>query len=270
MKFKYLLIIIFFLCFCKTSFAYERIISLGPATTEALFLLGAGDRLVGCTVYCQNPVEAKKKEKIGTVIEVNIEKVVSLKPDLVLATSLTDVQSAAKLKSLGINVITFSLAKNYLELCDNFLKLGELAGKKEEAKKIVEDSKNKVESIRKKFKNSQKTTVFVELGSKPLFALTKDSFGNDFIEFAGGINIVKDLKVGFYSREEVLKNNPDVIIVADMGIAGEEEKKVWEGYKVLRASRNKRIHVFDAYALCSPTPVSFVGTLEEMVKILQP
>ncbi|MDD5772698.1 MAG: helical backbone metal receptor [bacterium] len=261
--------IVYIFCFCKTGFAYERIISLGPVLTEEICLLNASAKLIGCTVYCKTDNIEKKVERVGTVIEVNIEKIVSLEPDLVLATNLTDVKAVAKLKSLGINVLKFPLAKDYNDLCEKFLELGELVGKKKEAEQIIKDSKDKVELIRNKIKKGQKTTVFVELGSKPLFALASDSFGNDFIEFAGGVNIARGLKIGYYSREEVFKNDPDVIIIADMGISSEEEKKAWEEHKVLKAVKNKRVHIFDAYALCSPTPVTFIDTLEKIVKILQ-
>ena len=262
--------IVYLFCFCKTGFAYERIISLAPALTDEICLLNVPEKLVGCTVYCKPYGIAEEIERVGTIIEINIEKIVSLKPDLVLASNLTDAKAVAKLKSLGINTVSWPLVKNYEELCKKFLELGKLVGKKDEAEKIVKDSKEKVGMIRKKVKKGLKTTVFVELGSKPLFALTSNSFGNDFIKFAGGVNIAGDLKIGYYSREEVFKNDPDVIIISDMGIAGHEEKKAWEQHKVLKAVKNKRVHVIDAYALCSPTPVSFVDTLEKIVKLLNP
>jgi iron complex transport system substrate-binding protein len=248
----------------------QRIISLGPAITEELYLLGVGDRIVANTVYCKRPSDAEKKEKLGTVIKVDLEKIVKLKPDLVLATSLTDREQLQIMKNLRINVIEIPTAKNFQDICGNFLKVGELVGKRREAEKIIEEVKIKVGSIREKTKHLPRQKVIVQVGAKPLYVATKRYFVDDFIEFAGGINIAGDSETGLYSREKVLKQNPDVIIIVAMGIIGEKEKETWQRYKTLNAVRNNRIYIVDSYRLCSPTPVTFVETLEEIVKILHP
>lgn len=145
--------IILLLCISAITFAGnfpERIISLGPVITEELFLLGVGDRVIGNTIYCINPPEAKTKEKIGTVIEINIEKILSLKPDLVLATNLTDQKAVKKLKTLGIRVESFSYPENFNRICLDFLKLGKLVGKEKKAKEIIKKSKIDIKNITKK------------------------------------------------------------------------------------------------------------------------
>lgn len=246
----------------------QRIISLGPSITEQLYLLGAQDKLVGCTVYCKRPKAAESKEKVATSIEINLEKVVNLKPDLVLATSLTDRKAIEKLKQLGIGVVIFPMAKNFAQLCEQFLELGKVVGKEKEAEEIINIAKTKVASTWKKTKDLQKPAVFIQVGARPLVTLTKDSFVNDFIEFAGGRNIARDSKSLLYSREKVLKDNPDIIIITTMGIIGEKEKNIWAKYNTLKAVKSNRIYIVDSYKLCSATPVSFVETLEEMVKII--
>jgi iron complex transport system substrate-binding protein len=257
---------------CGISFAREdyprRIISLSPAMAEELYLLGAGDRLVGCTVYCQRPPEIKVKEKIGTALEVNLEKIVSLKPDLVLAISLTSPMVKEKLKKMGIEVIAFSTPSNFGQICRQFLDLGRLVGRLEEAKKIIQEAQDKVDSIRKRTGRLPHPKVLVQIGAKPLFVATSRYFINDYIEFAGGVNVAKKAKEGIYSREEVLRANPDVIIIVTMGIVGEDEKKVWKRFKTLNAAKNDRIFIVDSHNFCNPTPVSFAQTLEELVGIL--
>lgn len=266
------IVLVLFLCF--SAYAQDnypkRIISLSPKVTEELYLLGVEDRLIGCTVYCQNPPEAEQKEKVGTVIEFNLEKVVALEPDLVIATSLAKPEAKEKLKKLGIRVITFPAANSFDHMCDQFLELGRIVGKEKKAKDFVTKAKDKTAVIGRKVGSLPKPKVFAQIGAKPLFAATRDYFVNDFIEFAGGLNIARDLNSGLYSREEVLKANPDVILVVTMGIAGEQEKKIWEKYDCLKAVKNRRIHILDSRKLCSPTPVSFVDTLGEVVKILHP
>jgi iron complex transport system substrate-binding protein len=246
----------------------ERIISLGPAITQKLYLLGAGERLIANTVYCDKPDDAKKKTRIGNVTLVNIEKIVSLKPDLVIATGLSQPRQVKKLKDLGIRVVSFPDPHSFSMMCQEFIKLGELVGEKDKAIEIVKQAKHGVERIRRKTVDIQRTRVFVQIGAKPLFTVTKDSFVNDFIEIAGGENIAKHETSGIYSREKVIKEDPQVIVIATMGIAGEKEKTAWRNHQTISAVANDAIYIIDSYKICSPTPPSFVETLEEFVEIL--
>ncbi len=248
----------------------RRIVSLGPTITEKLYLLGVEDRLVGVTTYCVRPPEACKKEKIGNVTQVNVERIVELKPDVVFATSLTDRKSIESLKRLGIKVIVFNEPRSYAETNEQFLELGRTVGREREAGEIVAAARGKVDAIRKRIEGLPRPKVFVQLGAKPLFAATKDSFVNDFIEFAGGTNIAREAKTGFYSREEVLKQNPEVIIIVGMDAAAGNEKKTWEKFHALNAVKDDRIFIMDSYRVCSPTPRTFVDALEEMVRALHP
>ncbi len=248
----------------------RRIISLGPTITEKLYLLGAQDRLVGVTTYCERPPEALAKEKVGNVTQVNIEKIVELKPDLVIATSLTERRAVLGFKRLGIRVIVFNEPGSYGEMNRQFLELGEIVGREREAEGIVKTTERRVDVIKKRVEGLPRPKVFIQLGAKPLFAATKDSFVNDFIELAGGTNIAREAKTGFYSREEVLRQDPDIIIIVLMGAATGNEKKGWQKFRALKAVRNDKIFVMDPYRICSPTPRTFVDALEEMVKALHP
>jgi len=249
----------------------QRIISLSPVITEELYLLGVGDRIIANTIYCKNPPEAEKKEKVGNVIEVNIEKIISLKPDLVLTSSLTDRRQLEKMKKLGLRVITFTIQKNFAQICEEFIKIGKIVGKEKEALEIVSYAKRRIADIQNRVKKfSSRPKVIVQIGAKPLWVAPKNSFINEFIELAGGINIGPPGDSGLYSREKILKDNPDIIIITTMGIMAEEEKRNWERYSIINAVKNNRIYIMDSYMLCSPTPVSFVSTLEELVKIIHP
>lgn len=247
----------------------QRIVSLGPSITEGIHLLGAEDKLKGVTVFCR-PSGARKIDKIGTVVEINLEKVLSLNPDLVLATSFTEVETIGKLKALKINTVVFPTPKSFNHLNEQFIKLGQLVGKEKLSQEIVTKAKNNVENIKVAAKNLPEQRVFMQVGARPLFTITADSFVNDFIEFAGGVNIAADSKTGLYSREIVLMKNPDVIIIVTMGIVAEEEKSVWQRFATLNAVKNNRIYIIDSYKIGSPTPKIFAATLYEIFKILHP
>ena len=271
-KFVYLnLLVLFFI-----SPAYgedklsQRIVSIDPSVTEEIYMLGAGDRLKGSTIYCKRPEEAKNNEKIGTFLNVNLEKIVSINPDIIFNTPLTDRRAIKKLKSLGFRLVEFSQPKDFSQVCDQFLKIGEILGNDKKAWKIVDLADNNLNKIKNAVKNLNRKKVFVQVGAKPLFTVNKDSFINDLINLAGGRNIGQDSKKGIFSREEVIRNNPDCIIITAMGIAGEDEKRTWQKFKNLRAVKNDNIYIFDAERLCSPNPVTFVDLVTEFALILHP
>lgn len=278
-KTRFFIIIFFFIIIslssviCGTAFCHAgrqiRIISLSPVITEGLYLLGMENSIAGVTIYCQKPLRAKEKEKVGAVVEVDVEKIISLKPDVVFAMSLTSSKDIKKLKDMGINVIIFDIPKTFERLCEIFLELGKSTGKENEARYIINTSKMKVSDIKKRMSKLPKQKIFIQIGAKPLFAATNEFFVNDYIEFAGGINIFKEAKSGLISREEVLKRNPDVILIATMGISGEDEQKTWHKYKMINAVKHNRIHIVDPDSICSPTPVSFAEYLDEIARIIQ-
>jgi iron complex transport system substrate-binding protein len=122
-------------------------------------------------------------------------------------------------------------------------------------------------------RNLPKKRVFMQIGIKPLHTASRDTFLNEYIEYAGGINIASLEKTGVYSREKVLKENPDVIFITTMGsaeTAGEQEKETWMQYPSLKAARNKEIHILDSYLVCSPTVDKFATTVKKIAQILHP
>jgi len=245
----------------------HRIVSLVPTVTEELYLLGAGDKIVGVTVYCQRPPEAQTNEKVGTVIDVNIEKIIELRPDLVIASPLTDHKQIRKLRDVELRVEIFDAPTDFQGLCESFLTLSRLVGKEHRAEEVLERTNKELEAVRKRIEGLAKRRVFVQIGANPLFTADRASFINDLIECSGGINIASDAKTGIYSREEVIKRNPDTILIVTMGIVGEREKEVWLRYKTIGAVKNRRIFSLDSCRVCSPTPVSFVRTVKELVRL---
>jgi len=248
----------------------ERVISLGPVTTEEIYLLSSQDKLVADTIYCVRPPEAKLKEKIGSIEDFNLEKIVSLKPDLVLATELTNPQAVAKLRSLGVRVENIPNARNFGDICRTFLTLGRLLGKEKQAQAIIAKVQAQVEVLKAVVVHAPKVSVIVQVGSNPLVVVGRNTFPDDFIQSAGGTNAVKAQGYLQYSMEKVLGDNPEVMIISSMGFDGEQEKANWEKFSILSPVIHHKIFIIDQYLLCSPTPVSFVGTLKIMIHDLHP
>ncbi|MGE4559367.1 MAG: ABC transporter substrate-binding protein [Desulfobulbus sp.] len=250
-----------------------RLISLGPLLTENVFLLGAGDRLVGDTVYCQRPDAARLIEKIGSVQELSIEKIVSLRPDLVLATNLTPRQQVTKLRSLGLRVESFSQPASFTDICDHFHRLGVLLGLKPEAEAIIARARFKVKAVHDAVQSLPKPRVFLQIGATPLFSSVSNSFTHDFIELGGGINIAGDQRSGAMKTEQIIALNPQVIIIAVMGSEngiGANEKKRWLNFAPIDAVRDQRVFLMEPDLVCSPSPLTFADTLLTFARLLHP
>jgi ABC-type Fe3+-hydroxamate transport system substrate-binding protein len=262
--------ILFLLCHALAlpqSAAPQRIVSLVPNITEELYLLGVQDRVVGVTTYCRRPPEAQSKERVGTVVEVNVEKILGLQPDLVIASPLTDHKQIQKLQDVGIRVKIFQAPQDFKALCNGFLQLAHMVGREQGAQEIIDQAERELDTIKGKVKGLPKPRVFVQIGERPLVAAGRDFFIDDFVAFAGGVNIAHEVKTSVYSREEVVRRNPDIIIIAKMGIVGDQEKAAWVKYKTIRAVQTNRIYTVDPYRFCSPTPLSFVEQVKELVRL---
>lgn len=267
MKRKSFLLIVL-LAFQLISQAQEakRIVSLVPWVTKSLYLMGEQNRLAGCTSFC--PVEASDRiPVVANAMDVNIEKILLLKPDVVIASSLIKPETIDNLKKLGVKVVFQPYPKSFEEICTYFVQIGELVGQGIKAKTIVSQQRDRLAQLKSKIPTGKNPRILIQIGAKPLFCAVPETFMDDFINFSGGKNIASGFKIGSITREYVLKQNPDVIFIVTMGIVAEEEKETWQNYQALSASKNKKIFILDADKTCSPTPILFVDALEEMIRL---
>ena len=224
-------------------------------------------RLVGCTDYC--PVEASDHiPVVATAMTVNLEKILTLKPEMVVASSLVNPETIDNLKKLGMKVISQPYPKSFEDICTSFVQIGELVSEGAKAKAIVVQQKNRLAKLIAGIPAGKSPKIFIQIGAKPLFCAVPETFLDDFIRFSGGKNCAEELKMGSVTREYVLKQNPDVIFIVTMGVMAQEEKATWLSYRSLSASKNQKIFILDADKTCSPTPILFVDALREMIKLM--
>ncbi len=271
-----IIVFVFTILYSPDSFAKDlRIISLAPATTEILFALGLDKEIAGVSEFCNYPKEAVTKEKIGTFSQPNIEKILSLKPDLIFGTGLEQAPAIAKLKQLNLSIFV-SDPKNIDELFQSIREIGRLAKKEKEAALLVSNMKKGIEKISlqaSRIAREKKQKVFVEIWHSPLTTVGSGSFINELIELSGGVNTTSDIKGAYSSvaQEVILKRNPDCIILAYMGnlspVEGVMSRPGWEN---IAAVKNKRVHNdISPDALLRPGP-RIVEALEELHKKLYP
>lgn len=250
----------------------RRIISTAPATTEILFALGLGDKVVGVTTFCNYPEEAKTKEKIGDFQSPNIEKVLALKPDLVIATGGVQREFIERLEKLGIPVYV-SYPHNLDEVLSSIYKIGIITGADKKAKDLVFNLKLRIAKVVKKVSNVKtKPKVFFELWHEPLMSAGPGSFVDDLIRKAGGINIAGDAKTAYpiFSLEQLVKEDPDVIIGAEssMGASPLEISKR-PGWETLKAVKNQKVFTINDDIVFRSGP-RLVIALEIIAKYLHP
>jgi len=247
----------FMLGFHSLSCAQERIISLSPQITESLYLLNKEKQLLAVTSYCKRPKEATLKEKIGSPLRPDIEKIVSLQPDLVLGSREGNPPwIMERLKRLGLRVVYFDRPKNVNGLLENFIELSRVVRASDQGAAIVRGVREGLTGTdrRPSFK------VLWEVEADPLMVASTASFANDIIRLAGGANVVDtELPYPRINREEVIIKGPDVIVLMDMGYSVDAEMKRWRRYL-----HHAKFLVMDSYTTGSPNPVSFLKAVKAL------
>ena len=233
----------------------QRIVSLIPATTELVFALGAGDRLVGRTSWCDFPAEAKAVPDLGNGIGPNIEAVVAAQPDLVLLYKSGSNRSAAdQLRSFGIP--TLELATDRMEDFDRITRLlGAALGRREAAESLVTRTARDLDSatVQPSSRPAVQPTVFILAWDRPPMTLGRGSFLSEILERAGARNLFDDLATSSapISIEAVASRDPDFVLVSGTGepaIAGRVE------WQVVKAVRERRFLRIDGSEFNRPSP----------------
>lgn len=241
-----------------------RIVSLAPSVTETLFALGLGDRIVGVTSYCDYPPEARTKESVGDTLRPSIERIIALKPDLVIVSTASQLEQAVgRLDQLGIPAYVSS-PRDLDSMLTSFERLGEIAGIPERALEVTAELRKRIEAVRLRVEGRDRPRVLVMLGSEPLITAGGTSFINDLIERAGGRSISADEKAEYpqFSLESAVARQPEVIFLQ----AGEGELP--SRLKQTPAGVAGRVYRLDDALLLRPGP-RIVDGLEQMAAKIQ-
>ena len=253
----------------------QRIISLAPSNTEILFALGLDEEIVGITDYCDYPPEKiAQKEKIGGFATPNFEKIVSLNPDIVFATSGVQKQAIERLEELGVKIYILE-AETMENLLIEIENIGKLTGKSQQAQELIAAMEKRIKAVKEKLSNipeDQKPKVFLEIWHDPLWTAPKKTLIYQVIELAGGkhaITIEGDWnQVTTVDPESVIDANPDVILLA---FENSDPTSVYElaGWSAVSAVKNKRVFQIDPDIISRPGP-RIIDALEQIAKILYP
>lgn len=231
----------------------EKIVSLIPSNTEIAYGLDLGEQIVGVSDFDNYPEEVTKKEKIGGM-EFNVEKVISLKPDLVLAHESSAHSSEAGLQQLrdaGIEVLVVNDATKFDEVYETISLIGTATGAKQKAETLIADMKKKVEDIKTKaeaVKEEDKKTVLVEVSPAPdLYAAGKNTFIDEMLQIINAKNTVTEEGWPKLEAEGIIKSNPDVIVTTYGYYTPNPVKNVtsregWENITAVKENRVVDVH----------------------------
>jgi iron complex transport system substrate-binding protein len=254
----------------------QRIVSLAPSNTEILFALGLADRVVAVTDYADYPPEAKEKPSIGGYDTPNIEQLVALSPDLILATSIHEERIIPQLEQRGMAV--FALDPQTLdEVLAAITLVGEITGQEEAAARLVMEMQNRIKAVTDKTDSllqGQRPNVFYIVWHDPLMAPGLGTFQDDLIRKAGGTNIARDL-TGWatISLEVVIAANPKVMIAGVSHGTGEDLNFQFittePRLRNTDARRNNRMYGIDGNLASRPGP-RVVDALEKLAEFIQP
>ena len=251
----------------------RRVVSLAPSATEILFAVGLDSEIVGVTTFCDYPPAAKAKPKIGSSIQ-NLEAIIGLKPDLVLAVKSEIVRPdiLAKLEQLKIPI--FILAPKTIEdILGHISTVGRLVGHDRDARVVAQGLRERLSELRSRMASVKPVRVFYVVNTDPLISVGSGSFIHQMLELAGGENIVGHTSIPYpkVSLEEVLRRDPEVLLFpvgTSEGIP-EVEQQRWRKWTTISAVAHNRLHQVKAELVNRPGPRAIEG-VEAVARALHP
>ena len=254
----------------------ERIVSLAPSNTEILFALGLEEKIVGVTENCDYPPEAEEITEIGGFKTVDMEKIIQLGPDLILAANMHRDTDALELKRRGFNVLIIA-PETTDEVIENILILGNATGTEVEAESLANNLENRIRTITEKVSlltDEEKPGVFYITWHDPLWTLGEGTITHELIGLAGGKNIVADIDGhGQTDIETVIWGNPQVILASTGHGSAEDSPVKWaqteERLSHIDARLNDRVYQVNSDLVTRPGP-RIVDGLETIAEFIHP
>ncbi len=251
----------------------QRIVALSPHSVELLFSIGAGDRIVGTVEYADFPAGAKQIPRIGNYHGIQIERVVSLKPDLIVAwKGGNKAADLNKLRSLGFRIF-YTQPKNISEISTDLIALGELTGNRKQATARSRRLMDRYLDIKSRYRNRRPVRVFYQLWHDPFRTVGSGGWLNSLVSDCRGENVFLDAEGDYpqVSMEAVIAKNPEVIIVphhpGNNSANSTARTDIWKTWGVVEAVRQERVFTINGDLLhrFSPRAVDGLALLCEMI-----
>ena len=220
----------------------RRIVSLSPAVTEILFAIGAGEKVVGVTQYCDYPPEARTRTSVGgfSGATVSVEQIRVLKPDLVILSADMHARIVSLLDDLRISSFAVE-PRNFPQVYSTIATLGKITGCEAGAERVIGEMKSRIAKVEERIRGRERPGVFWVLSEDPLMTAGVQTFVSEVISLAGGRNIFDDLQGQWplVSPEQVLLRKPEWVLLGDdmLNAAALLKKPFWQTLPAVRESR---------------------------------
>ncbi|MGB1263049.1 MAG: cobalamin-binding protein [Cognaticolwellia sp.] len=231
-----------------TESAKPRIIALAPHIVEMLYNIGAGSQVVATTDHADYPLAAKKIPRIGSATRIQIERVVELQPDLIIAwKSGNPSDDLARIKQLGFNVV-YSQPNNFSDVANELRLFGKLSGHSKQAEQVAEKFLTDLAEIKKQYRDKKPLTGFYEVWSRPITTIAKGSWPQQFLDVCRINNPFEQAKAQYpqVNIEQILQTNADVIIQPLSINQGDSGGYDWQKWPILPAVKHQQIIRLDA------------------------
>ncbi|HEX5601176.1 MAG TPA: cobalamin-binding protein [Pyrinomonadaceae bacterium] len=249
----------------------DRVVSLAPNLTEIVFAVGAGNRLVGRTSYCDFPPEAKAIAEVGDTLHPSLERIIALKPQVVLVSTASQLEVFTQQLN-GQNIAVFVTDPHDLKgVFRSIEQIGEIVGEKDKANQLVQKLLERTHAVEQAVSGKPPIKVFYQVSGEPLYTAGHDSFITDLMRRAGAASVTADVPGAWpkYSNESALAARPEAIILPTGGSMGAANSNVAEALRQSPAVLNGRVYKINDDHLTRPGP-RLVDGLEEMARALHP
>ena len=216
-----------------------RIVSLAPSLTELLFELGVGEQVVGVTNYFSAPSQAKQKERIGDFFNPNLEKIVTLKPSLVIAEHWPSSRTVPRLKQFGLHVLELPTPTSLEEIYQTIREVGRVTDRSQRAEAIIDNMEKRLQAIVKRAAQlSRRPTVYIEV-DLPTWTIGKKSFITEAFYLCGARNLFDDVQKRALqaSKETIIARNPDIILTYTVSASVIRQRPGWDQIKAVQHGR---------------------------------
>ncbi len=250
----------------------ERVISLAPNLTEIVYAVGGGDRLVGDTTFCDYPPQAKSVAKVGDTLQPSIERILALRPQLVLVSTASQLEAFTKQLNDQQIAVFITDPRDLEGAFRSILSVGDLLNQSIAAEALVKQLRARAETVAHAVAGRPPVSVFFQLSGQPLYTAGKSSFVTNLIERAGGRSVTADVNEAWprLSDEAALASRPEAIIMPSGGaMAAGANTQVAAALRNSPAVRNGRVYAIDGDLLMRPGP-RLVDGLEQIARALHP
>ncbi len=254
----------------------QRIISLAPNITEILFALDLGPKIVAVTRYCDYPPQALRKEKIGGMIDPNLEKIKALNPDLIIGFRGNPLKMLERIKSLNLPLFVLEMGNELESVFQIIKKIGIITYKEEKAAALIQKMRNKYQKIKQNLQYIQHwPKVFFSLHGFGLWTCGRHSFLDTLLREAKGINIAGRInrKWLVFNREQLIHENPEIIIIVSKSPKQFAQAKEWitneKSFHRVRAVVSHHLYYLDENMATRPGP-RLIDALQELARLLHP